>query len=131
MITPYLRLTNCKEAIEFYKHVFNAKEIYVMLGNEVEGTKQEDLEKVFHAEISVNGTHLMMSEDYDEVSISGIELALFYRDKNEMNKVFELLRPTSVIIEELGKTFWGAIFGRVKDQFGVTWQFSCNIEEKE
>src|SRR5690348_5292884 len=61
-VTPYLSIRGAAEAIAFYKKAFGAKEVMRMPGPEG---------KLGHAEISINGARVMLSDEYPAMDFLG------------------------------------------------------------
>jgi PhnB protein len=61
-VTPYLSVRGAAQAIEFYKKAFGAKEIMRMPGPDG---------KLGHAEISIGGSRIMLSDEYEEMAFFG------------------------------------------------------------
>ncbi len=50
-------------------------------------------------------------------------LHLDFEDRAVMEKAFNNMAKDGEVIEELGETHWGAVFGVIKDKFEVIWQY--------
>jgi PhnB protein len=57
-VTPYLSLSNCLSAIDFYKRALHATELVVMKADMGGG------EKCMHAELQIGDSKIMLSEDF-------------------------------------------------------------------
>ncbi len=124
-LIPFLYLDNALEAIEFYKEVFNAKvqgEI-TMLENIPGNEKFKG--KVGHCSIMFDDTVIFIGSTLEEYPLDqgdDIQLVMDLGSKERLHKVFESLLQDGKLKQELHEVFWGALFGSVKDKFGVTWQ---------
>jgi uncharacterized glyoxalase superfamily protein PhnB len=61
-VFPYLRVRNAAAAIEFYKRVFGARELFRLT---------EPGGRIGHAELSLGGITLMLADEYPEYGILG------------------------------------------------------------
>lgn len=125
-LEPYLFFKgNCREAMEFYETVFGG-ELDI---NEADLDKMGDMPnkdwfkgKVMHA--SLKGPVNLMASDSKIASAKAakIELSLGGSDEPAMRKIFDKLGSDGGKIEyPLTKEFWGDLFGRVTDKYGVQW----------
>ncbi|WP_229672337.1 VOC family protein [Pullulanibacillus camelliae] len=62
--------------------------------------------------------------DADEGQGSAIELALVFSDKEEAKQVFSRLSDGGKVLMPFEKMFWGTMFGRLEDPFGIRWQIA-------
>ena len=51
-----------------------------------------------------------------------IQLVLDLESEENLRNAFETLAKEGNIVQKLHEVFWGALFGTVKDKYGVTWQ---------
>jgi PhnB protein len=50
--------------------------------------------------------------------------------KDALNTLFDFLSEGGTIIQALKEEFWGAIFGSVKDKFGIYWSLNYQLPTK-
>jgi PhnB protein len=129
-ITPYLFFGGrCEEALEFYRKAVGAEVNMMMRHNESPdapppGMLQPGFEnKVMHADVSIQGAHLMVSDGCDDTStkFDGFRLALTFKTEAAANKAFDALGQGGSVQMPLCKTFWSPCFGMLTDKFGVGW----------
>ena len=63
-VTPYLTIRNAASAIEFYRKVFDATETMRLA---------EPSGRIGHAEITIGGAPIMISDEYPEMDVRGPE----------------------------------------------------------
>ena len=51
-----------------------------------------------------------------------IQMVLDMETEENLKTSFTKLAKEGKVVMELQEVFWGALFGTVKDKFGVTWQ---------
>ncbi|RYZ22105.1 MAG: VOC family protein [Chitinophagaceae bacterium] len=126
-LVPYIMFNgNCEEALNFYAKA---------LGGQIQGlqyfegapvdTKPEDAKKVMHAQFSAGDLFLMASDGQQNEAVGGmVHLSLDFPSQEEIGATFAALSEGARITMPLQDTFWGARFGMLTDQFGVSWMFN-------
>lgn len=109
-IMPYLILNNVKGFISFAKEVFGAKEVLIH--------HQEGTEDIMHAEISINGSTVMMGQASEDWATDNGGMYIYVDDIDTTYETALANGATSVMpIEdkEYGRS------GGIKDPYGNTW----------
>jgi len=119
---------DCQEALEFYATVFKQpmpEKIMKHAENPGGSVPESDKNRILHAELSVLGSQLMLS-DYPSgvpfVRGNSSSMVIGSTDADELKRIFEMLQDGGTVIMELGETFFSELFGMVTDKFGVMWQ---------
>ncbi|WP_043932749.1 VOC family protein [Bacillus sp. EB01] len=128
-ITPYLSFNgNARAALEKYQNVF---------GGELEGLQTygeadyptppgaDDL--LIHGRFRKGDLTIMVSDAAagHEVTIgSNVSLVLEFESEEEIRNAYEKLSDNGTVYMELQKTFWGATYAKVRDEFGITWELN-------
>jgi uncharacterized glyoxalase superfamily protein PhnB len=125
-VTPSIVLSNSKEAIEFYKKAFDAKEIYQMPTPDG---------KTMHAMIQIGDSFVMMSDEFPQMgarsptTIGGtpITIHLYVKDSDKTyNQAIKYgATPTMPIMD----AFWGDRCGSIVDPFGHSWMISTHKKD--
>lgn len=118
-LTPHIAIADkrASEAIEFYKQAFGAVEQVRM--------PAEDGVRLMHAHLQINGSSLMMHDDFPEYSgqamaaPSGVTLHLQVDDADRWYDRAIAAGATTVMAPE--NMFWGDRYAQVKDPFGHLW----------
>lgn len=129
-IYPYIMYKNTNEAVEYYKGIFDAKVNYTMLGKDTPNCPEDQLERVMHLELIIEDSLFYMADDEIE-DLGRIHLHLDYQDLDNMKKVFEKMKKEGNVLQEIGETYWGAVFGIIKDKFNITWQFHHKLPNNQ
>jgi PhnB protein len=125
-VTPYLTVKNAKEAIDFYKRAFGARERVVMPTPDG---------KVAHAELQIADSIVMLGEECPErgavspqtLEGSPVGLALYVQNVDE---VFErAVRAGAAVKEPVENKFWGDRSGALVDPSGHKWMLLSHIED--
>ncbi|XFA98749.1 hypothetical protein ACAG96_07715 [Candidatus Izemoplasma sp. B36] len=121
-IIPYLIFKNSYEVAKYYERVFDGKIEYIMYGKDTPNCKEEDLDKIIHLELVVNGNYIYMA-DGNELPSNQSMLLLDYKNLENMKIAYNNMLPDAKEIMPLKDTFWGAIFGALEDKYGYRWEF--------
>jgi PhnB protein len=91
--------------------------------------------RVGHAEIEINGSPIMLSEEYPEMDVrspttlggSGVGIHLLVEDSDAVfNRAVKLGATAVKAVED---QFYGERSGRLKDPFGHVWYIATKTEE--
>jgi PhnB protein len=124
--TPSLVLSNSKEAIEFYKKAFDAKEIYQMPGPNG---------KCMHAMIQIGDSFVMMADEFPAMgsksptTIGGtaVTLHLYVQDAD---KIFnQAVKEGAKVEMPIMDAFWGDRYGVVTDPYGHSWAIATHQKD--
>lgn len=124
MIT-FVTVENCMEAISYYCDVFNAEPTGDITMLETITGLDKHKDKVAHATLEFAGSKMFLNDAIDEVQLTqgnNIQLVLDLETEDTLRHVFKVLQNEGETLEELHEVFWGALFGTVKDKYGVIWQ---------
>ena len=133
--SPYLNFNgNTKEAMLFYKDVFNASEIDIMYFKDMPEDENfpitdENKDLVMHGELKIKDTLFMFSDvppDSDVKFGDNITLMFDSLDLEELQSAYDRLKEGGKVLMELQETFWSKAYGYLVDKFGVGWQFNLN-----
>ena len=130
MISPAIHLPgNCAEAIALYQKAFdmtvNSIDYYRDApsdsGMEI---SKDDSEKVMHAELTICGSRVNMSDSGANDIVAGnmIVLNVFFKSSDGVDKAFHVLKEGGKVVVELGSQFFSSMYASVEDRFGIRWQ---------
>lgn len=121
--TPSIVVSNSKDAIEFYKKAFDAREIYQMPTPDG---------KTMHAMIQIGDSFVMMSDEFPQMgalsptTVGGtsttIHLYVEDADKTYSQAIESGAAPAMPIMD----AFWGDRYGSVIDPFGHSWAIATH-----
>ena len=82
--------------------------------------------KILHSTLTKDQVVLMASDMMGNKVVAGnsISLCINCSSDEEINSFFKNLSKGGNIVEPLHQSFWGATFGSLTDQFGITWIFN-------
>jgi PhnB protein len=130
MISPAIHLPGyCAEAIALYQKAFditvNSIDYYRDAPPDSGMTITEaEQNKVMHAELTISGSRVNMSDSNPDDIIFGnmIILNVFLNSSDDVCKAFHVLKEGGKIHVELGPQFFSSMYGSVEDRFGIRWQ---------
>jgi PhnB protein len=113
-------------AIAFYVKAFGAVEAYRL---------SEPTGRVGHAEIRIGTTMIMVSDEYPDYGVAGVEtvggspvrFSLFVADADAA--VATALAAGATLVRPVRDQFYGFRAGAVADPFGLTWTLSSRTED--
>ncbi|HEY8478162.1 MAG TPA: VOC family protein [Chloroflexota bacterium] len=127
-LTPALIVRDAAAAIEFYQRAFGARELLRMLS--------PDGQHVWHAEIQIGDSRLMLGEEIPDgssgrapQSLGGtpVSLHLYVEDADA---VFQrAVEAGATVTMPLTDVFWGDRYGKVTDPFGHVWAIGTHKED--
>ncbi len=124
-VTPYLTVSDCARAIDFYKRAFGAEELFRLDGPDG---------KVAHAEMKIGDSIIMLSDEMpgwgrSPQSLGGtaVNIHLFVKDVDEVFN--RAIGAGAKVAMPLGDMFWGDRYGQVTDPFGHSWSLATHKED--
>lgn len=127
-ITAAIVVDGGREAIEFYKKAFGAKE-------RKGGTMTEPSGKIMHAELVIGDSIIMLNDEFPEMgarspaSLGGAAGSLLIYTRNADALFQRAVDAGAKVIMPLENAFWGDRYGQVEDPFGHRWQIATHIED--
>ena len=124
-ITPALVCKNAAKAIDYYKEVFQAKELGRMTGPGG---------AIGHAELQIGDSRLMLSDEFPGIAqapgpnpITSCSLVIYTENVDAM---FDRAVKSGAKVEmALANQFWGDRYGKVRDPFGHQWGLAQHVED--
>jgi len=131
-VEPYLHFDGtCEEALAFYQTIFGGEigEI-ARFGTSpmADHVPEEDHEAVMHTTYRAPGVSFMASDwpgGLPPAGIARVRLSVATPDLAEGERIFAALAANGTIHQQFMKTFWGATFGMVTDQYGIDWMINA------
>jgi PhnB protein len=127
-VTPYLIIRGAAQAIDYYKKVFGATELFRMNGPDG---------KVGHAELKIGDSHIMLAEENPSmgqghasaatVGASPVSLYIYLPDVDQV--VRRAAAEGAKILKPVQDQFYGDRSGFLQDPFGHLWSVATHIED--
>lgn len=117
-LAPHITIRDARgtEALDFYKTAFAAEEVARNLA--------EDGKRVMHADLVINGGHLLLNDDFPEwtggtAAPSAVTLHIQVDDADAWWE--RAIAAGATITMPLADQFWGNRYGKLRDPFGHSW----------
>lgn len=125
-VTPYLVVSDCAAALDFYARVFNAEETVRMPTPDG---------KIMHAEIRIGDSMLMLSDEAPDWGAhapkhyggSPGHVMLYLPDADAT--FVTAVAAGATVIRPMENQFWGDRMGRIVDPFGHQWSLGTHVED--
>ena len=127
-VTPTLVVDGAAAAIEFYRRAFGAVELFRM--------PAPDGQKLWHAEIQIGDSRLMLSDELPEMcgtpspkTLGGTPVGIHLYAEDADATVRRAVDAGASVIMPLTDMFWGDRFGTIVDPFGHQWSIATHVED--
>jgi PhnB protein len=125
-ITPYLVIKGAAEAIEYYKKVFGATELFRM---------PDASGRIGHAELMIGDSHIMLADEFPEMNYrapatdgsSPVSLLLYVEDVDSI--VERAVAAGAKILKPVQDQFYGDRSGFIQDPYGHLWGVATHKED--
>jgi PhnB protein len=125
-VTPYLIVKGAAKAIEYYKNVFGAKEVFRMDGPNG---------KVGHAELQIGDSRIMLADENPEmghrsaetIGASPVSLYVYVPDTDAV--VEKAAKNGAKVLRPVADQFYGDRSGFFQDPFGHLWGVATHVED--
>ncbi len=133
-IQTYLNFDgNCREAMTFYKECLGAELFVMPFANGPMEVPKGSEDRLLHSKLTKGATVLMASDTMPGISFkqgNNFSVSLGCESLEELERVFAAFSEKGKVTMPLQDTFWGARFGMVTDQFGISWMFDFEHPKK-
>jgi PhnB protein len=125
-VTPYLIIKGAAEALDFYKTVFGAVELFRMPGPDG---------RIGHAEIKIGDSPVMMADEYPEMgyrnpkALGGTPVGLMIYVPNVDEMFTKAVAAGAKVLKPIQDQFYGDRSGTIEDPFGHQWTISTHIKD--
>jgi PhnB protein len=127
-ITPYLIIRDAAKAIDYYKKVFGATEVFRMDGPDG---------KVGHAELKIGTSRIMLADENPSmgqghtsaatIGTSPVSLYIYLPDVDRV--VERAAAEGATILKPVEDQFYGDRSGFLQDPFGHLWGVATHVED--
>lgn len=116
---------NCEEAFNTYKELMNGEIVFLFRKGEDKTMQVKDEEKNKISHLVMNTPYFSLQGEDTEAGVptstGSSKLLLEFRDRNELQHVFDVLAEGGTVVSPLEKTFFSEAMGEVIDRFGIRW----------
>jgi PhnB protein len=125
-LTPYLVVKDASGAIEFYKNVFGAKELFRLSGPDGE---------IGHAELTIGDSVLMLADESPQMgalapaTIGGSPVRILVYVDNVDEIVPRAVASGAKVVRPVADQFYGDRAGGIEDPYGHYWHVATHKED--
>ncbi|WP_339274559.1 VOC family protein [Paenibacillus sp. FSL W8-0426] len=125
-MNAYLMSGDARSQANYYIEALGGEIQFVSTYGDAPGAPEAMKDKVMHLAITVAGTNsLMLSDVFEPVSYNrSVSLSLTYNDEAEARAAYAKLSEGGESKYPFALQPWGAYYGEIIDQFGVTWMIT-------
>lgn len=129
-LTPYFYSEDARVQAQFYVQALGGEIREQMTYGQAPGTDEAIKDKIIHMAFTAAGEKFYIADTMHEPPgrNSGFDLNLEFKSDEEAHQAFAKLSEGGRVIMALEKQFWGSLFGRLEDKFGITWQISTEVQ---
>jgi PhnB protein len=140
-INPYLLFAGkAEEAFHFYKSIFGGEIINLQKykdSSEPDYIRPDDLDKIMHIYLKIRDDIFLMGSDSlepvgHEITFgNNVYINFNMETEEEAYNIFNKLSQDGIVQMQIQKTFWGALFGMVKDKYGMNWMINYQFHHQQ
>ncbi|ULL17194.1 VOC family protein [Paenibacillus sp. H1-7] len=129
-LTPYFYSEDARAQARFYVEALGGEIRNQMTYGQAPGTDEAIKDKIIHMAFTAAGVDFYIADTMHESPgrSSGFDLSLEFQSEEEARQAFSKLSEGGKVIMALEKQFWGSIFGRLEDKYGIKWQISTEAQ---
>jgi len=133
-IIPYINFHGeAQEAIDFYSKALGATTEALMHWRDMQGqdVAPDMADKIMYAKLNIGGASIELSDaplNWKVQPGGSITINVHCDDVDTLNRQFAALAEGGEIKMPLEDTFWDARYGQLKDRFGISWSFNCQLD---
>lgn len=135
---------NCRDALNYYKTLFNGEITYIQTWNDMPDMDDADQEgmpadmpdiaddDIMHASLKIGNASLMMSDNPNKNTVFGdsITLTWSHPDEAEVKRVWQAFVADGATVNmDLEPSFFAPLFGSLKDHLGINWQIMRWVDD--
>jgi PhnB protein len=126
VVTPYLIVQGAAGAIDFYKQVLGATELFRLAGPDG---------RLGHAELKIGDSHVMLADEFPEMGAvsprtiggSPVRLLVYVDDVDAI--VSRAVAAGAKLVRPVADQFYGDRAGGIEDPFGHLWHIATHKED--
>ncbi|MGX7420104.1 VOC family protein [Carnobacterium gallinarum] len=130
-IYPYLAFEDQADAAQhFYQRIFGGDLEILRMGDTDPTLADPYKQRVMHSVLNSGPLKIYASDTFPNSTTlvgSNVGLTLTFDDLAEMETIYGKLSENGLIKVPLEKQFWGAYYGKLVDQYQVTWNLDFQV----
>lgn len=130
-LTPYFYSEDAVTQANFYVEALGGEILHRMTYGEAPGTDPSLKDRIIHMQFVAAGVGFFIADTMHEPPSrsGGFDLSLEFKTDEEARQAFDNLSAGGRVIMALEKQFWGTLFGRLEDKFGIKWQIATEARQ--
>lgn len=130
-VMPYIYGDDARKQGEFYASAFKGEIVGVQTFGSMPNAPVEIKDRIMHMEVTSQELTIYLADSTMEPVQrgNGLDLTVEFPTEEEARAAFEALTNGGEVLMPFERMFWGAMFGRVRDPFGVRWQVVTPVQE--
>jgi PhnB protein len=132
-LTAYIKSKDARAQAEFYTQALGGEILSVITNGQISNATEETKDKVIHLSLVAGGINFFMSEFAHGPISQGnsIALSLEFPTDAESRAGFDKLAAGGDVLHAMEPSFWGALFGELKDKYGVIWMIATESKASQ
>ena len=134
-IIPFILAENAKLCIELYQDLFGAELVSrspfdVEVGHQFNFPDDFDYENsTMHAEVRIFGQSVYLADSLGQTSEKpNVEIVIDFDSEDEIRRIYARAQELGCkVTMPLDQMFWGALYCRIIDPYGIRWQLNYNL----
>jgi len=123
-LSPYIYSEDARAQAEFYVKALRGEITSIKTYADMPNVPEEMKDKVMHLELQLGELQIYLADSSDIEPGNQIDIALEFETEEEAIRTFKGLSKGGEVIMPFERMFWGTMFGRVEDPYGVRWQIA-------
>jgi PhnB protein len=123
-LSPYIYSEDARKQAEFYVKALRGEIISVKTYADMPNAPEEMKNQVMHLVLKVGEQQFFLADSSMIQAGNQIDIALEFDTEAQAKLIFTGLSEGGEVIMPFEKMFWGTMFGRVEDPYGVRWQIA-------
>ncbi|MFC4100244.1 VOC family protein [Paenibacillus xanthanilyticus] len=126
VLKAYIFSDNAREQADYYARILDGKVVLLHIYDELAVSEHQATDRVEHLELHAAGAVFYLADMKGIVRGNALDLTLEYGTDEEAGRVFEALAEGSTVLVPFTSMFWGRMYGRLIDRYGVGWQITTS-----
>jgi PhnB protein len=134
-VIPYLVFEGTtEEVMNFYAEIFGGEIVTIQRYSDGQGMEvPEDYKnKVLHGRLKIGKDLLYFSDAFPGQKVAAgnqISLSIEFDSEEKIDQAYEKLATDGNVKMPLQKTFWGAKYAKLTDQYGIGWDLNYQYDK--
>jgi PhnB protein len=128
VIRPYIYSEDARKQAAFYAKALGGEIVSLQTFGDAPQAAESMKDRVMHLVLQAAGQIFYLADTGPVDRGNGLDLTLEFVTEEEARVAFEGLSEGGKVMMPFERMFWGSMFGRLEDPFGVRWQIAVQQE---